>query len=159
MSSENEKHDTEMHQELSVHHHDPLIRVLHIIIRLAIRLLAILMVIVILWGVADVVYSIYHHLVTPPTLFLLDFHDIFSIFASVMVVLIGIEIFINVRLYLGSDVLPIKLVVATALMAVARKIIVLDLDRLTYEVILSLAATVLALGITYWLLSLPRKPR
>lgn len=143
----------ELHQELSPEFHDPYIRVLHIVIRLSVRLLAALMVIVILWGVADVFYVIYQNLTSPPLLMMLSVHDIFEIFAAVMVVLIGIEIFINIRMYLGSDVLPLKLVLATALMAVARKVIVLDLAKLGYQEILSLAATILALGVTYWLVS------
>ncbi len=44
----------ELHQELPIDFPDPLFRVLHQIIRFAIRILAILMVAVILWGVGDV---------------------------------------------------------------------------------------------------------
>ena len=47
-----------------------------------------------------------------------------------VVVLIAIEIFINIRLYLGSNTMPIKLVLGTALMAIARKVIVLDLTNI-----------------------------
>ena len=68
-----------------------------------------------------------------------------------MVVLIAIEIFINIRLYLGSNTLPIKLVIGTALMAIARKVIVLDLENITPNYVFAIAAVVLALGIAYWL--------
>jgi uncharacterized membrane protein (DUF373 family) len=44
-------------------------------------------------------------------------------------------------------------VVATALMAIARKVIVLDLEKIGPDYVLGIAAVVLALGITYWLLS------
>ncbi len=37
-----------------------------------------------------------------------------------------IEIFINITVYLREDVIHVRLVVATALMAVARKVIVFD---------------------------------
>jgi uncharacterized membrane protein (DUF373 family) len=115
-----------------------------------VRLLAMLMVAVILWGVADVCYVIYQRLVEPP-FFLLDVSDIFQIFGAFMVVLIAIEIFINIRLYLGSNTLPIKLVIGTALMAIARKVIVLDLTSTTPIYVFAIAAVVLALGIAYWL--------
>ena len=68
-----------------------------------------------------------------------------------MVVLIAIEIFINIRLYLGSNTLPIKLVIGTALMAIARKVIVLDLENTTAIYIFAIASVVLALGVAYWL--------
>ena len=70
-----------------------------------------------------------------------------------MVVLIAIEIFINIRLYLGSNTFPIKLVVGTALMAIARKVIVLDIDKVSSTYVFAIAAVVLSLGVTYWLIA------
>ena len=70
-----------------------------------------------------------------------------------MVVLIAVEIFINIRLYLGTNILPIQLVIATALMAVARKVIILDLDVTSPNAIVGIAAIILALGVSYWLIS------
>jgi len=72
-----------------------------------------------------------------------------------MVVLIAIEIFINIRLYLGSNTLPIRLVVATALMAIARKVIVLDLNLTSANEVLAIGVVTIALGITYWLVDKP----
>ncbi len=141
----------ELHQELPVDFPDPFFRWLHLIIRFAIRVLAVLMVAVILWGVGDVIYIIYERLVTPPFL-LLDINDIFYTFGAFMAVLIAVEIFINIRLYLGTNVFPVQLVVATALMAIARKVIVLDFEALTPMYLIGIAATTVALGVTYWLL-------
>jgi uncharacterized membrane protein (DUF373 family) len=142
---------SELHQELPVDFPDPFFRGLHHVIRFAIRVLAVLMVAVILWGVGDVVYIIYERLITPPVL-LLDINDIFYTFGGFMAVLIAVEIFINIRLYLGTNIFPVQLVVATALMAIARKVIVLDFEQITPMYLLGIAATTLALGITYWLL-------
>ncbi len=140
------------HEEFPREHSDPLIRFLHEVIRFGIRILAVLMVAVILWGVADVVYVIYINVVAPPR-FLLDVNDIFQVFGAFMVVLIAVEIFINIRLYLGTDELPFRLVIATALMAIARKVIVLDITTTEASYILAIAAVTLALGVTYWLIS------
>jgi len=109
------------------------------------------MVLVIYWSIADVVYVIYMRLSVPPY-FLLSLEDILHTFGAFMVVLIAVEIFINIRLYLGSHVIPVELVVATALMAVARKIIVLDLKVVSAEHIVGLALVTISLGITYFLL-------
>jgi len=140
------------HEELSETHPIPLIRHLHSIIRGSVKILAILMVAVILWGVVDVFYVIYLKLMTPP-MFMLDVNDIFQAFGAFMVVLIAIEIFINIRLYLGTNEIPVKLVIATALMAIARKVIVMDLEKITSDYIFAIAAVVLSLGVTFWLIS------
>lgn len=94
---------------------DPLLRHLHAVIRQMIRLLAILMVLVIMWCIADVVMVLYQRLMAPPFM-LLNLNDIFAVFAAFLAVLIAIEIFANITLYLRDDVIHVKLVIATALM-------------------------------------------
>lgn len=138
-------------EELSLDQEDRLIQVLHQTIRAAVRVLAVLMVFTILWGVVDVVYIIYSKLISPSfTTF--NIRDIVSTFGAFLAVLIAIEIFINITLYIRKDVIHIKLVVATALMAIARKVIIFDFKEMTPPYIFGTAAVVLALGITYWLI-------
>ncbi len=151
-TNDSNEHRGIIHEEIPRKHNDPLIEFLHKIIRFFVKVLAVLMVFVIIWGIGDVVYVLYQRLSTPP-LFLLDINDIFLTFGAFMAVLIAIEIFINIRLYLGTDVLPVQLVVATALMAIARKVIILDTDKISPDYIFAIAAAVLALGITYWLMT------
>lgn len=137
--------------ELPTEHNDRLIAILHRAIKLSVRMLAILMVMVIFWGVADVVYVVYKQLLEPPFM-LLSLSDIFKTFAAFLAVLIAIEIFQNIVLYLRTDIFPLKLVVATALMAMARKIIIIDFDDVLPMHVLSVGFVVLALGVTYYLL-------
>ena len=143
------------HDELPTEHHDPLIAILHKAIKVSIRILAVLMVAVIYWGVADVLYVLYNQLVEPPFM-LLNLSDIFKTFAAFLAVLIAIEIFQNIVLYLRTDVFPLKLVVATALMAMSRKIIIIDFDDVIPMHIFAVGFVVLSLGITYYLLSKDR---
>ncbi|GGX45235.1 phosphate-starvation-inducible PsiE family protein [Saccharospirillum salsuginis] len=150
--------DNQIHDEIPIKHTDPLIRFLHRIIRHSVRFLAVLMVLVILWSIGDVVYVLYQRLTTPP-MFLLDINDIFQTFGAFMAVLIAIEIFINIRLYLGTNVFPVQLVIATALMAIARKVIVLDLDKISADYVFAIAAVVLALGLSYWLITRDPQPK
>ena len=140
---------------LDIEHKDPMIRVLHQIIRYNVRVLAVLMTLVIIWGVFDVVWVLYDKLSTPPIM-LLKIENILVAFAAFLAVLIAIEIFINITMYLRDDVIHVNLVIATALMAIARKVIVLDFTNLESEYIWATAALVIALGVTYWLLSKPK---
>lgn len=138
----------ESHIELPLDEPDPIIRVSHYAIRIAVKLLAILMVLVIFLGIGDVVYVLFQRLTSPP-MYLLNISDIFESFAAFLAVLVAIEIFVNIRIYLSSAEIPVKLVLATALMAVARKVIVLDFGKLEALEVFSLAAVVLALGVSY----------
>lgn len=137
---------------LDPHQRDPLVSALNKVISHAIRVLAVLMVVVIIWCVIDVIFVIYEKMAAPP-MFLLELNDIFVIFAAFLAVLIAIEIFANITLYLRDDVIHVKLVIATALMAIARKVIVLDFNLVEPGYLYGVGGIVLALGITYWLVS------
>ena len=138
--------------ELADDSEDAYMGFLHKIIRVAVKVLAALMVAVIVWGIGDVIYVLYQRLMEPPFL-LLSISDILATFGAFLAVLIAIEIFINITLYLKTDVIPVRLVVATALMAISRKVIIFDFDELTPMLILAVGVVVFALGITYWLIS------
>lgn len=120
------------------------------VIRYAVRVLAVLMVFVIIMGVIDVVWVLYQRLTSPPFM-LLEISDILGTFGAFMAVLIAIEIFVNITIYLRDDVIHIQIVMATALMAIARKIIILDMKEVSVNEMLGLAAITLAMSIGYWL--------
>ncbi len=87
-----------------------------------------------------------------PPFMLLTITDILKTFAAFLAVLIAIEIYQNIVVYIRTDVFPLKLVIATALMAIARKIIILDFKEIEAEYIFATAAATLALGISYYLI-------
>jgi uncharacterized membrane protein (DUF373 family)/acylphosphatase len=138
------------HIDLPTENVSPLMEFLHKTIIELVKVLAILMVLVILLGVWDVVYVIYEKLFAS-TAFQLQIGDILQTFGAFMAVLIAIEIFVNITLYLRTDIIPVRLVVATALMAICRKVIVFDYHDLSPQFVYASSLVVLALGITYWL--------
>jgi uncharacterized membrane protein (DUF373 family) len=140
----------EQHDELPTSEADPVLRWLHRIMRLAAYVLAVGMVIVIVVGVISVGHNLYLNLASPPY-FLIP--DIIKTFGAFLAVLIAYEIFANIRLYIRSDVFPMKLVVATALMAIARKVIILDMKEQTPMDLIGMGAVVVGLGVAYWLIS------
>lgn len=121
-----------------------------------IKILAFLMVLVILWTTFDVIYVIYA--VAQTTYFLtIDMDEILTVFGAFLVVLIAIEIFLNIILYLKKDIDHLKLVVATALMAIARKVIILDYDKVADWHLIGMGALILSLGVAYWFIGSPIK--
>ncbi len=129
---------------------EPLIEGLRTVIHMVVRLLAVLMTAVILWGVADVILVMYHELKAPPFM-LLTISDILALFGAFIAVLISIEILINIIIYLRHDVIHVKIVMATALMAISRKIIILDFAKISADYVLAIAAVTFAMSVGYWL--------
>lgn len=109
------------------------------------------MVFVIVMGVIDVGWTLYEKLSSPPK-YILTISDMLATFGAFMAVLIAIEIFINIVIYLRDDAIHVKIVMATAVMAIARKIIILDTKDLDYQYLIGLAFIMLATSIGYWLI-------
>ena len=143
------------------HDDEPLVRHLRRTIRYAARVLAVLMVLVIWWGVVDVVYVMFKRVSAHPY-YLLDVGDIFATFGAFMAVLIAIEVFVNIVSYLRDDVIQLEVVLATAYMAVLRKIIILDYGVVSPDYVYATAALAAALALGYWLTVVwarPDKPK
>lgn len=119
-------------------------------IHYAVKILAVLMTVVILMGVIDVAWTIFQKFTSAP-IYILTVNDMLATFGSFMAVLIAIEIFVNITIYLRDDIIHVRIVMATALMAVSRKVIILDLKVVEPAEIYGLAALVFALGIAYFL--------
>jgi uncharacterized membrane protein (DUF373 family) len=129
---------------------EPMMAKLQQIINWSVRVLALLMVFVIIMGVVDVGWTLSQKLMAPPR-FILTISDMLATFGAFIAVLIAIEIFINIIVYLKDDVLHVKIVMATALMAISRKVIILDLDKTEPAYLLGIASVVVAVSIGYWL--------
>jgi hypothetical protein len=114
-------------------------------------LLSLAMVVVLTFTVFDLGVFLFSALYTHS-----DFRSekvfIIEIFGLFLNILIALELLENITAYLRKHVIQVELVFITALIAGARKIIILDLEKVTGLQLLGLAAAILALAISYWLL-------
>ena len=131
---------------------DPLIHYLNKIVVYIVKFLAIMMVVVILWAMVDVVFHVYRQ-ITGPIATKFNIENLFSLLGAFLAVLIAIEIFLNIIFYLKKDAVNVPLVLGTALTAVARKVIILDYTTTSHYFIFATAAAILAVGISYWLIT------
>lgn len=146
--------DHEPQESLVQGTHDPLISFLNKTVVFSVKILAVLMVIVIWWALADVIIHLSQQLIILPTsTATFNVERLISILGDFLAVLIAIEIFMNIIFYLKKDAIHVPLVLATALTAVARKVIVLDYTVATPLTVIAVAAAIAALGITYWLIT------
>lgn len=132
---------------------DRLITGLYGIIRYCIKFLAILMVGVIIACIVDVVYILYDNIFLNHPIGFFHVDGILSILGAFIAVLITIEVFNNIVIYLHKETLHVKLVLSTALIAVARKVIILDYVTIAAEHIYAIAAMVVATALAYWIVS------
>lgn len=86
---------------------------------------------------------------TPPGAFLGQ--TVIDIFGLFLTVLIALEILENITAYIQKHVVQVELVIATALTAVGRKFIILDLTQVSGTTLIGLAIAIFALASSYWI--------
>ncbi|MDF5713148.1 MAG: phosphate-starvation-inducible PsiE family protein [Rhizonema sp. NSF051] len=114
------------------------------------KVLSIFLVLVILVVIVDLGFFLARELFIPN-------HGSFNskllnIFGLFLEVLIALEILENITSYLRKHVFQVELVIVTSLIAVSRKIIILDPEKLKGIDIIGLGITILALSISYWII-------
>lgn len=114
------------------------------------KILSIAMLVVIFIAVYQLVIFLINELVLPsPQEY--STRILFSIFGLFLNVLIAFEILENITAYLKRHVVQVELVIVTSLIAVARKIIILDLEKTAGLDLIALGVAILALSISYWI--------
>ena len=110
-----------------------------------------MMMIALLASTIELAVILVQQLLEPPR-FLLDVKEMLTVFAFFLMVLIGLELVESIKMYLEKDIIHVEVVVLVAIIAVARKIIVIDYYSISYEILLSIAALMIALSAGYFLL-------
>jgi uncharacterized membrane protein (DUF373 family) len=111
------------------------------------KILSIFMVVVILVAIIDLGTYIVKEVFTTPYGAINT--TLFKVFGLFLNILIALEILENITAYLKRHVFQVELVIVTSLIAVARKIIILDLEKVRGLDIIGLGTAVLALSISY----------
>jgi uncharacterized membrane protein (DUF373 family) len=84
----------------------------------------------------------------------LEIEELFRIFGFVFIVLIGFELMETVEMYFKENVIHAEVVLLVAVIAVSRKVILLDLEKYEPLAIVGLGIIILALGGCYYLIKL-----
>ncbi|MBD2571003.1 phosphate-starvation-inducible PsiE family protein [Anabaena lutea] len=114
------------------------------------KLLSLLMVLVIFATLADLTIFIIKEILSPAEG---SFSQaLFKTFGLFLNVLIALEILENITGYLKKHVLQVELVIVTSLIAIARKIIILDLKVTEGIEIIGLGIAILSLSISYFII-------
>ncbi len=119
--------------------------------------LLLMMMLALLASTVELAIILVEQLLAPPML-LLDIKEMLTVFGFLLMVLIGLELVETIKIYLEQDVFRVEVVVLVAIIAVARKIIVIDYDSVSYEMLLSIAALMIALSAGYFLLKRATTP-
>ncbi len=119
--------------------------------RIIVGSLVVMMMVAILIATGELAVLLIKDIVQPP-LNLLTIGELLEVFGFFMVILIGIELLDTVKAYVTEQHVRVESVLLVAIIALARKVIVLDLKDYPPTTLLALAALLLALSAGYFFL-------
>lgn len=119
--------------------------------RIIVTVLICMMILVILLSTLELGWVILQDIFTYTSLpYLLEIDELLDIFGLFLLVLIGIELVYTLRAYLSDREVHVEVVFAMALIAVARKVIILDVKKLDGLTLIGIAAVIVALSGGYY---------
>ncbi|MFP4064650.1 MAG: phosphate-starvation-inducible PsiE family protein [Bacteroidales bacterium] len=83
---------------------------------------------------------------------IIDLDNLMQVFGVFLLVVIGIELLDTIKVYFKKNVIHVEVVMLVAIIAIARKIIVMDFDIYGGTEIIGIAAIMLALAAGYYLI-------
>lgn len=104
-----------------------------------------------LLGTIDLFIVFYNNVTSPdPYSGVINVEDLYKIFSVLLIIVVGYELFKSMLLILGSDKIPVKSILKIASIALANKIITLNIKAVEVEEMLGLAALIIAIGASFF---------
>ena len=110
--------------------------------------LAALMAATILFSTIELGITLLKDLMTPPFL-MLEINELLDVFGLFLMVLLGLELLETIKAYMREDVVHVEVVLLVAIIAISRKVVILDLKEINGASLAGLAALLAALVAGY----------
>jgi len=109
-----------------------------------------LMGLVVMLATLELIYLIATDILSAP-LMLLEIDELLDIFGYFLLILIGVELLETLRIYLKEHALNVQVVLLVAMIAIARKVIILDSREIESLTLIGIGFIILSLAAGYYL--------
>jgi len=111
-----------------------------------------MMVVVVFLGTVELAVILVEQMLNPPRLILLNIDEMLKIFGFFLMILIGLELMEVIKVYLVEESVHVEVVFLVAIIAMTRKVIILDVKSSAPLTLIGVAAIILALSVGYYVL-------
>ncbi|MGA0367896.1 MAG: phosphate-starvation-inducible PsiE family protein [Kiritimatiellia bacterium] len=113
--------------------------------------LVFLMMVVVSLSALELAVMLWKQMREPPYL-LLNFEELLEVLGFFMMVLIGLELLESIKNYLTQHALHVEVVILVAMIAISRKVIILDMKVSSPDSMFGIALLLISLSISYFLI-------
>ncbi len=117
--------------------------------RIVVLALLVFMMLAVLASTIEVGVILWQQMKRPP-LMLLNVKEMMEVLGLILMVVIGLELLETIKAYLDKQIIHVEIVLLVALVAVCRKVIILDYKEITPEMLMSISALVITLSAGFW---------
>ena len=117
-----------------------------------VALLAMLAIVVLL-ATIDLGWIIVKDILTPPML-LLEVDELLELFGAFLLVMIGVELLDTVKIYITKKTIHVEVVLLVGIIAIARKVVILEPKTRDALTLIGIAAIIFALTIGFYFVKL-----
>jgi uncharacterized membrane protein (DUF373 family) len=108
------------------------------------------MALVVLLSILELIYVIVTDIVSKP-FFLPDINELLKIFGYFLLILIGVELLETFKIYLKEQSINVQVVFLVAMIAMARKVIILEPNQISSVTLIGIGVIIIALAAGYYL--------
>jgi len=120
--------------------------------RFVVIVLLAMMIVVVLLGTVELAVILVEQMVKPPRFILLNIDELLNIFGFFLMILIGLELVETLKVYIVDQMVHEEIVFLVAIIAITRKVIILDVKYMEPLKLIGIACIILALSVGYFVL-------
>jgi uncharacterized membrane protein (DUF373 family) len=111
-----------------------------------------MMTVVVFIATLELAVIIVQEVIDLKSILLLDVSEMLNIFGFFLMILIGIELIETMKIYLMDESVHVEIIFLVAIIAVTRKVIILDVKTMSPMSLIGVAALILSLSVGYYAL-------
>lgn len=111
-----------------------------------------MMMVVVFLATVEMAVILVEQMLSPPRFILLGINELLTVFGFFLMVLIGLELIEVMKAYVVEEIVHVEVIFLVAIIAITRKVIILDVKSLPAFTLIGIAAIILALSVGYYVL-------
>jgi uncharacterized membrane protein (DUF373 family) len=124
-------------------------RFLRVVERIIVIALIAMMTVVLVLTTIDLGWMLLSDIISSPIV-LLDVEELLDIFGFFLLVLIGVELLETIKAYFDDHVVHVEVVLEVAMIAIARKVITLEVKDVSSLTLIGIGAIILTLAVAFF---------
>ncbi len=116
--------------------------------KLIVTIMILLMSLILVFATVELIISLYNDFFKSGVI--ISLNSLMDVFGGFLLILIGIELLETIKIYLNNNVVHVEVVILVAIIALARKIVILKIEEISLDVMAGIGILILSLSVAYF---------